>query len=73
MLRDNYNSKWDDINECVKFYSEWLGKDAKIIIDKITKCKNITEKIKVFDSFFQPVVYLKFGKPKWSMYGYDKH
>ena len=73
MLKDNYNRKWDSVIDCVKFYGEWLHKDIETIINKVKQCEKLSDKKDVFDSFFKPIVFLKITKPKWSMYGYDKH
>ena len=44
-----------------------------LIKEEVNEVDGLWEKMKIFDKHFKPVINLKYGNPKWSMYGYDKH
>ena len=73
MLRCNHNREWNNVLEVVDFYGTWLKKDIDLIKEEVNEVDGLSEQMKIFDRHFKPVINLKYGNPKWSMYGYDKH
>ena len=73
MLRCNHNIEWNNVSDIVDFYGTWLKKDIDLIKEKVNEVDSLSKQMEIFDKYFKPVIYLKYGNPKWSMYGYDKH